>query len=77
MNRGDSMMVRYPNIEAERAKVQLTRTKTAQYLGVTRKTFSEWCKNGRIPATALIKLSVLFGCSIDYLLGLTDNSKVS
>lgn len=64
---------RYPSIEAERARLQLTTELTAQYLGVTRKTFEAWCKNGRIPATALIKLSVLFDCSTDYLLGLKTN----
>lgn len=65
--------IRYPNIEAERARAQLTTEVTAKYLGVTRKTFEAWCKNGRIPATALIKLSVLFDCSTDYLLGLKIN----
>lgn len=64
--------IRYPNIEAERARAQLTTEVTAKYLGVTRKTFQMWCKNGKIPATALIKLSALFGCSTDYLLGLKN-----
>ena len=38
-----------------------------------RKTYSTWISSGNIPTSALVKMSDLFNCSIDYLLGRTQN----
>lgn len=62
----------YPNIEAERVKNALTKEDLANQLGVERKTYYNWQTNGKIPVTILIKLSDIFNCSVDYLLGRTE-----
>lgn len=43
--------------------------KLAKELGVTRKTVYNWMEKGDIPQAALEKMSVIFDCTIDYLLG--------
>lgn len=63
----------YPNIAAERAKRKMSIDAMADYLGVTRKTVYNWETSGKIPQTALIKLSDLFCCTVDYLLETTEN----
>lgn len=59
----------YPNIEAERARAQLTKDEFAKKLGVTRKTVYNWITSGNIPQSALEKMADMFSCTIDYLLG--------
>ena len=61
--------MKYPNIEAERARAGMSTENLALELGVTRKTLYNWMSKGCIPKTALEQMSKLFGCSIDYLLG--------
>lgn len=61
--------VKYPNIEAERARIGLSKDDLAKRLGVARKTVFNWMQSGNIPAGKLIEMADLFGCSIDYLLG--------
>lgn len=61
--------MKYPNIEAERARMGLSRDTLAERLGVTRKTVFNWMTSGNIPLGKLIDMADLFGCSIDYLLG--------
>lgn len=65
---------KYPNIDAECARTNLTRAQLASLLGVTRKTIYSW-QNGKsqIPASAIITMSELWNVSADYLLGLTRN----
>ena len=61
--------MKYPNIEAERARCGLTADALAASLGVTRKTLYNWCNHGKIPLSALEQMAKLFGgCSVDYLL---------
>ena len=64
---------RYPNIDAERARMDLSYEDLASYMGVTRKTIYNWIKNGKIPQRSLESMSRLFGRDIDYLLGRTKN----
>ena len=64
---GDRM--KYPNIEAERARKGISNDSLAETLGVTRKTLFNWMEKGNIPTTALIRMADMFNCSIDYLLG--------
>lgn len=57
------------NIEAERARNQLTQERLAERLGITPKTYRTWIsEEGDIPSSALIKLSKLFKVDVDYLL---------
>lgn len=61
--------MKYPNIEAERARKGISNDALADELGVARKTLYNWLNNGNIPLSALIHMADMFGCSIDYLLG--------
>lgn len=61
--------MKYPNIEAERARKGMSQDALAEALGVTRKTVFNWMTSGNIPLGKLIVMADLFGCSIDYLLG--------
>jgi len=60
------------NIEAERARLQLTKTEMCAALGVTDKTYRSYIQGGTIPNTVLEKLRDMTGKSIDYLLGLSN-----
>ena len=60
--------MKYPNTEAERARNGMSAETLACALGVSRKTLYNWCNAGKIPQTALLKMSGIFKCSIDYLL---------
>lgn len=61
--------MKYPNIDAERARMGLTLDGLAKALGISRKTLYNWCNHGKIPQDGLERMSLLFGgCSIDYLL---------
>lgn len=63
--------MKYPNIEAERARFGMSKEKLASALGVSRKTLHNWVVAGNIPQAALVAMADLFNCSIDYLLGRT------
>ena len=63
----------YPNIEAERARAQLTQQEIADRLGISRRTYCKYQSSGHMPVSVVIKLSDIFNCTIDYLLGLTRN----
>ena len=58
------------NIEAERARLRLTREALCQKLGITSKTYSRYINGNPIPSPVLIKMAKLFECSTDYLLGI-------
>lgn len=60
--------VRYPNIEAERARKGYSVGFLADKLGVCRKTYYNWVANGRIPQSKLEVMADMFNCSTDYLL---------
>ena len=60
------------NIEAERARLQMTKTDMCKELGITLKTYNEYIRGSVVPSTVLEKLRNLTGRSVDYLLGLTD-----
>lgn len=63
----------YPNIEVERKRLNLSQEDFSEKLGIERKTYYNWLTKGNIPVPILIKLSEIFDCSIDYLLGRTRN----
>lgn len=61
------------NIKSERIRAGLTREQVAEAVGVHPNSVKNWEQNSCQPGSnALIAMSTLFGCSADYLLGLTD-----
>lgn len=61
------------NIEAERGRLQMTKEELSRDLGITSKTYLSYVRGGTpIPSDVLIKMATLFGCSVDYLLGLSS-----
>lgn len=60
--------MRYPNIDAERARRGMTVADLAAALGVGRKTLYNWCRRGRIPTKKLEAMANIFQCPSDYLL---------
>ena len=60
------------NIEAERARLGLTKKQMCDALGVTGKTYLKYIRGDTIPSGVLIKLRDLTGQSIEYLLGITS-----
>ena len=62
---------KYPNIESERVKHNLTQEELTKKLGIERKTYYNWQSNGKMPISVLVAIADLFNCSADYLLGRT------
>ena len=59
------------NIDAERARIGLSRVALAEKLGVSYGTMKNWVRGATdIPASKIVEMSKLFHCSTDYLLGL-------
>lgn len=63
----------YPNIEAERARANMTQEDLANKLKIERKSYYNWQTKGNIPINILLSLADIFNCSTDYLLGRTNN----
>lgn len=63
--------LRYPNVEAERARHGYSVEEVAKYLGVTSITYRNYfidCKSVKIPYSIVRKLGTLYRCSSDYLM---------
>ncbi len=58
------------NIEAERGRLQMTKTDMCNSLGITLKTYNSYIRGAMIPSTVLEQLRNMTGKPIDYLLGL-------
>ena len=59
------------NIEAERARMQLTKEDLSKQLGISSKTYLSYIRGETpIPSNVLVTMAGLFKCSTDYLLGL-------
>ncbi len=56
-------------IETLRKKENLTQGELCERLGISKKTYYNYVHKDVIPSDVLIKLSAIFGCSVDYLLG--------
>lgn len=66
----------YLNIEAERARKNLTQKELAEMLNVSCPTYRAWVKKKRkIPGEKLALMSKIFNCSVDYLLESYDVKK--
>lgn len=63
----------FPRIRDLREDRDWNQTKVAEYLGVRQTTYSKY-ELGKLPLPVdlLIKLADLYGVSVDYLLGRTD-----
>lgn len=60
----------FPNIEAERIKAGMSKSKMADAIGVKSETIDRWQSGqSEIRASKIVALAVLFGVSTDYLLG--------
>lgn len=59
------------NIEAERGRKQLSKEGLSRNLGITSRTYWNYITGGPIPSDKLVMMAEMFGCSTDYLLGLT------
>lgn len=67
----------FPNIDAERARLGLSRVQLAKKLNVSVSTFKNWMYgHTEIPASKVVEMAKFFNCSTDYLLGY-DNTKNS
>ncbi len=62
--------MKYPNIEAERARLGLSKEDFAKKLGVATKTYYNWINGANpIPSNSLIIMADMCNARIDYLLG--------
>lgn len=61
------------NIEAERGRKRIPKYKLSRMLGISQETYNRYI-NGEnsIPSDVLVNMRNIFGCSIDYLLGVID-----
>lgn len=65
-------------VRDERENMRLSQTELANKMELAPQTVNGWEGARRIPdAATLIQLANLFGCTIDYLLGRTDNRECS
>ncbi len=68
--------MRYPNIEAERARLGMTKQELSESVGVSAKTYQNWQDSKtEIPGSKIISMVNLFEVSADYLLGLSNTPK--
>ena len=58
------------NIEAERARLGLTKVALSKELGITSNTYRGYISGTPIPSATLLRMAELFNCKTDYLLGL-------
>ena len=66
------------NIKSERVRIGLTQEELADLIGAHVNTIRLWENGERQPSSnGLISLSRLFGCTADYLLGLTEERTFS
>lgn len=61
------------NIEAERGRKRIPKYKLSRMLGISQETYNRYI-NGEnsIPSDVLVNMRNIFGCSVDYLLGVID-----
>ena len=70
------VMIMYPRIRNLREDRDLKQREVAAHLNCAQRTYSNYELGVRdIPTEVLIKLSLFYNVSIDYMLGLTSNPK--
>ena len=66
----------FNSIEADRARNGMSKEELATQIGISVKTYYNWLNGvNPIPSTALIKMSDIFGVTIDYLLNRDEQRK--
>lgn len=61
------------HIKVERVRLNLTQKELAQMIGVSTQTANKWEHDvSSCPVDKLIEMRNVFGCSVDYLIGLVD-----
>lgn len=61
------------NITSERMRIGIDQVELARMLGVSASTVSRWERNVLKPyGSDLVAMHEVFGCSTDYLLGISD-----
>ena len=66
----------FNSIEAERARNGMSKEELATQIGISVKTYYNWLNGvNPIPSTAFIKMSDIFGVTIDYLLNRDEQRK--
>lgn len=69
--------VLYYNLEAERARKRWSIDVAAKKLGISNKTYRHLLSEGTsMKLRRLLAFANLYGCSVDYLLGLSDKIKI-
>ena len=64
------------NIRSERVRADMTQEELAAELAVDAATIGRWEKGSTdVPSSKATHMSRLFGCSVDYLFGMTDERK--
>lgn len=61
------------NLEIERIRLQKSWKEMARDLGVTAKMYRAYVNGRAIPLDTLERMAKLFGCSVDYLLGIVSD----
>ena len=65
--------MKYPNIEAERARLGMSKESFAKKMKISTKPYYNWINGTNpIPSDVLIEMAELCDSSTDYLLGLSD-----
>ena len=68
----------FPRIKDLREDRDLKQWQLAEYLNCSQQVYSNYELGQRdVPTYVLIKLSQLYGVSVDYLLGITSNPKIN
>lgn len=61
------------NIKVERARINFTQKELATAIGVSFQTICKWeAEIDSCPTLKLLEMRNVFGCSLDYLVGLVD-----
>lgn len=66
--------MKYPNIEAERARNGYSQAELSERLGVATRTYQNWQgAKTEIPCSKVIAMAYMFNVSADYLLGIAKD----
>lgn len=61
------------NLASERVRMGMSQTQLSELLGINPRTLGNWERGSNdIPSSKARKLAAIFGCTTDYLFGLTQ-----